>query len=665
MRGVRHAVLGLLTLPLALALRFMPNTFTDLSEECSKEGIITRFLDIANPALYVRLDAMNNPARPRLAHNKTMNCSIEILTVRPPSADKEMTEMEALSLIILELNYSKPHEAKNSNVQVETMSYFGKKTVVVNQESSYGTNRVWTNNPTFLLSGQLTGFDPIDTRHRTRHYIHETHVYPPDRIISNFDTPAGITVKLPNWNLQSKIYLIFTSYKLLADGQSCREGAEYECPMDENFKEKNGKLCMSISLACDGLPNCGENQIPNPDEACFKIHWSSVLLSLVSYILLAITLLLCMSCFARILIQWSVRSSLEEMRSNSLRSSSRFFSLFGGSFSRRWERPPPTYDEAMKHVNPDLQQRPPDPPPYSDSFRARFPLSRSLQALRTSAEVTSTGSRTPPPDYTSCEDLRTRSGGRPGVEGRSGGPLRPRRHTPSTLSLNPPIHTTTSVAVSQPQSPSPSERTESQGTPLLGSTAEEMVAPLLSHRGSVTSGQSRGSTLRRSRLEAREAREGAKVQDDITLDFPNLSNPKVVRTSQSGLIPDTPGPLPEISGLIPDTCDIGEAFQSLVSLSHRTSKSGLLSQGSVEGGTLGRAEGGRRQHRTDSVSSHGSIHTRSELSQGDQSIHFSRHRSKSGSQTSSKSRTSRSGLYEDCEPGTADPRVRTQEPTSM
>ena len=27
----------------------------------------------------------------------------------------------------------------------------------------------------------------------------------------------------------------------------------------------------------------------------------------------------------------------------------------------------------------------------------------------------------------------------------------------------------------------------------------------------------------------------------------------MVRTSQSGIIPDTPGPLPEISGLIPDT----------------------------------------------------------------------------------------------------------------
>ena len=37
----------------------------------------------------------------------------------------------------------------------------------------------------------------------------------------------------------------------------------------------------------------------------------------------------------------------------SFRSSSRFFSFLGTTFSSRWERPPPTYDEAMKHVNPD------------------------------------------------------------------------------------------------------------------------------------------------------------------------------------------------------------------------------------------------------------------------------------------------------------------------
>ena len=49
------------------------------------------------------------------------------------------------------------------------------------------------------------------------------------------------------------------------------EGAEYECPTDEQFQQKNGRLCMSLSLACDGLPNCGENIIPNADEACFKV----------------------------------------------------------------------------------------------------------------------------------------------------------------------------------------------------------------------------------------------------------------------------------------------------------------------------------------------------------------------------------------------------------
>ena len=43
------------------------------------------------------------------------------------------------------------------------------------------------------------GFDPIDTRHRSKHYIHETHVYPPDRIISSFDSPAGITVRWWWW----------------------------------------------------------------------------------------------------------------------------------------------------------------------------------------------------------------------------------------------------------------------------------------------------------------------------------------------------------------------------------------------------------------------------------------------------------------------------------
>ena len=39
--------------------RFMPNTFTDLSDECAREGKIGRFLDMANPALYIRWVVMS------------------------------------------------------------------------------------------------------------------------------------------------------------------------------------------------------------------------------------------------------------------------------------------------------------------------------------------------------------------------------------------------------------------------------------------------------------------------------------------------------------------------------------------------------------------------------------------------------------------------------
>ena len=49
--------------------------------------------------------------------------------VRPPDQDKEMLEMDALSLIILELNYSRPFDPESDSVQV---SFAGK----YSQESS-------------------------------------------------------------------------------------------------------------------------------------------------------------------------------------------------------------------------------------------------------------------------------------------------------------------------------------------------------------------------------------------------------------------------------------------------------------------------------------------------------------------------------------------------
>ena len=57
------------------------------------------------------------------------------------------------------------------------------------------------------------GFDPIDTRHRSKHYIHDTHVYPPDRIISTFDTPAGITVSHHMISTMMKMMTMMTSIR--------------------------------------------------------------------------------------------------------------------------------------------------------------------------------------------------------------------------------------------------------------------------------------------------------------------------------------------------------------------------------------------------------------------------------------------------------------------
>ena len=134
-----------------------------------------------------------------------------------------------------------------------------------------------------------------------------------------------------------------------------------------------------------------------------------MLLSLVSYILLAITLLLCLSCFARVLIQWSVRSSLAELRTvgsptGSFRGSSRFFSFLGTTFSGRWERPPPTYDEALKHINPDLA-RPSAPPPYSDAG-----LPSEQQRGGSDVTVSHGIIETPPPEYDYSHDILHRVG---------------------------------------------------------------------------------------------------------------------------------------------------------------------------------------------------------------------------------------------------------------
>ncbi|CAB4063458.1 unnamed protein product [Lepeophtheirus salmonis] len=417
MQSFIQILIMFLGLKLTSGIQFRPEQFTDLSEECRRIGgrrPIRRILDENTSAAYLRVDPGNTVKRKFSSVNdvhrlisgggsygsgtyesyssssSSLNLTFFDCTIH--DADK----FDALSLIILELNHYKQNKVHIHTFGDQTR---GRRTVT---EAAHYSDRVWAStNPNFLLSGQLSGFDSIDYRSK----INPQHIVKPEGLRSSWDQPASITVNLTNWNSLCHIYLIFTSYKYLKRGGRCQKHKEFDCSSPMGFLGSSSKrLCMSVNLACDGLPNCGQDFLPNQDENCFKVHWSSVLLSLVSYILLAVTLLLCLSCFARVLIQWSVRSSLAELRGGSggggsspgggsFRSSSRFFSFLGTTFVNRWDRPPPTYDEAMKHVNPDhltSEDIPPRPPTYDDSVPEDERRRRN---------------ETPPPEYRSREAL--------------------------------------------------------------------------------------------------------------------------------------------------------------------------------------------------------------------------------------------------------------------
>ena len=124
-----------------------------------------------------------------------------------------------------------------------------------------------------------------------------------------------ISIVLSKWDYESHIYIAVTYYKYLRNGEgfSCQEGKEYDCfPFDFLLihpYEHTDCACISTNLVCDGVPNCGhyflDSQFP---WQCFKTHWSSVLVSLVSYIFPTIILLLCLSWFLWALIKCSWRS---------------------------------------------------------------------------------------------------------------------------------------------------------------------------------------------------------------------------------------------------------------------------------------------------------------------------------------------------------------------
>ena len=133
-----------------------------------------------------------------------------------------------------------------------------------------------------------------------------------DRAVCIKNKVVLISIVLSKWYYESHIYIAVTYYKYL---RNSKIGCGCHCCFPFDFLPDHPDcMCISTNLVCDGVPNCGQFLMDNQeslqfqDEKFFKTHWSSVLVSILSYIFLAITLLLFLSCFLWVLIQCSVRS---------------------------------------------------------------------------------------------------------------------------------------------------------------------------------------------------------------------------------------------------------------------------------------------------------------------------------------------------------------------
>ena len=133
-----------------------------------------------------------------------------------------------------------------------------------------------------------------------------------DRAVGIKNKVVLISIVLSKWYYESHIYIAVTYYKYL---RNYKIGCGCHCCAPFDFLPDHPDcMCISTNLVCDGVSNCAQfllnsqESLQFQDEKRVKTHWSSVLVSLVPYIFLAITLLLFLSCFLWILIQCSVRS---------------------------------------------------------------------------------------------------------------------------------------------------------------------------------------------------------------------------------------------------------------------------------------------------------------------------------------------------------------------
>ena len=176
------------------------------------------------------------------------------------TGDKTGKRYDALSLFVVEYHpASNAAKHASANVEIVTMGHRGYKKNHIKKVADYST-RLWPgHNPNFLLSGQLSGLDSTDFKTK----VDPEHLVQPEKLHSTFDQPAQLSINLAKWYSDSHIYLVVTSYKYLRNGERCQEGKEFDCSSYNFLSANSDHMCMNTNLACDGLPNCGQNYLPN------------------------------------------------------------------------------------------------------------------------------------------------------------------------------------------------------------------------------------------------------------------------------------------------------------------------------------------------------------------------------------------------------------------
>ena len=212
----------------------------DVTKKCWQSGQVEEKLDPkTRPALYIQVF---NPQQEIVNKNESKRCRISV-TSMPRDSQK------ALSLAIVHLE----------NVKGAVHVIIDEDQYVVHGPALYDQQVV----PDSLDYGASMDLLHLSLRHSGEPQFRKGHIFSPELALSNDDKLAQINIDIVLWNKPFSILMLFTTYRVLPNDDNCSDD-EFLCPNPV----KKYHFCLNSSLVCDGVPNCGTQSLPGPDEDC-------------------------------------------------------------------------------------------------------------------------------------------------------------------------------------------------------------------------------------------------------------------------------------------------------------------------------------------------------------------------------------------------------------